>query len=347
MNSNPMLLSGAPGSPYTRKMLALLRYRRIPYRYVVSVTGIPGLPQARPPLLPTFYLPDATGDLQAVTDSTPLIRRFEAEYPGRVAIAPDPALAFIDALLEDFADEWLTKAMFHYRWSYAADVRKAEQILGCWVESPLDDAALARYGNYISSRQISRLSYVGSNAVTGPVIEASFQRFLELFEDHLRQHRFLLGARPGAADYAVFGQLTQLVQFDPTPMALATERAPRVCAWVTVLADLSGLELQDADWLDADSLPPTLRRLLLEVGSLYVPVLLANARALAAGQSQLETVVQGLPWTQQTLTYQGKCLAWLQRDYAALSAQDRARVDAALQGTGCEALFEEAATGLA
>ena len=120
-----------------------------------------------------------------------------------------------------------------------------------------------------------------------------------------------------------------------------------MCAWVTVLEDLSGLEPQDADWLNVDALPPTLRRLLLEVGSFYVPVLLANARALAAGQSQLETVVQGQPWTQQTLTYQGKCLAWLQRDYAALSAQDKARVDAALQGTGCEALFENAAPSLA
>lgn len=340
MNSNPMLLSGAPGSPYTRKMLALLRYRRIPYRYVVSVTGIPGLPQARPPLLPTFYLPDAAGDLQAVTDSTPLIRRFEAEHAGRSAIPTDPALAFLDALLEDFADEWLTKAMFHYRWTYAADVHKAGRILGCWIESPVDDAALARYGNYISSRQIARLSYVGSHALTGPVIEAGFVRFLDAFEDHLRQHRFLLGARPGAADFAVFGQLTQLTQFDPTPMALATERAPRVCAWVTVLEDLSGLEPADADWLDAAALPPSLQRLLKEAGSLYAPLMLANARALAAGESEVHAVVGGQPWRQQTLTYQGKCLAWLQRDYLALAPPERARVDAALHGSGCEALFE-------
>ena len=58
-----LLVRGAPGSPYTRKMLAVLRYRRIPYRFFTG--GLwedrEDLPRAKVELLPTFYLPDAMG----------------------------------------------------------------------------------------------------------------------------------------------------------------------------------------------------------------------------------------------------------------------------------------------
>ena len=335
----PLQLSGAPGSPYTRKMLALLRYRRIAYRLILSTSGAPGLPQARPPLLPTFYLPGPDGALQAVTDSTPLIRRFEAEFGGRAVVPPDPALALIDALLEDFGDEWLTKAMFHYRWTYAADIRKAGEVLACWRGGPHDEVALAATAEAVRSRQIPRLRFVGSNACTGPVIEAGYRRVLRALEEHLRTHRFLMGGRPGASDFAIYGQLTQLVHFDPTPMALAAEIAPRVCAWVLMVEDLSGLEPVEADWLDVARLPDTLKALLRETGRLYAPLLQANAQALQAGQAELQASIDGQPWVQQAFPYQGKCLAWLRRDHQALSAADRARADAALAGTGCELLF--------
>jgi glutathione S-transferase len=334
-----LLLSGAPGSPYTRKMVALLRYRRIAYRLMLSAQAVPGLPQARPPLLPTFYLPGPDGALQAVTDSTPLIRRFEAQFAGRAVVPADPALALVDALLEDFGDEWLTKAMFHYRWSYPADIRKAGEVLACWRGAPHDDAALAATAQAVRDRQIPRLRYVGSNPTTGPVIEAGYRRVLLALEDHFRTHRFLMGARPGASDFAIYGQLTQLVHFDPTSMALADEIAPRVGAWVLMMEDLSGLEPGDADWLDVTHLPDSLRALLRETGRLYVPLLQANAKALQAGQAELQASIDGQPWVQQAFPYQGKCLAWLRRDHQALSAADRARADAALAGSGCEPLF--------
>ena len=132
--------------------------------------------------------------------------------------------------------------------------------------------------------QIDRLYVVGSNAETGPVIEASYRRFLEAFEAHLATQPFLLGGRPGAGDFAVFGQLSQLAQFDPTPMALTLKIAPRVYAWVSLMEDQSGLEPQDGDWIDlAAPPPPTLVALLKEIGRVYPPVMLANAQALSVG----------------------------------------------------------------
>ncbi|MBU4433182.1 MAG: glutathione S-transferase N-terminal domain-containing protein [Alphaproteobacteria bacterium] len=333
-------LSGAPGSPYTRKMLALLRYRRIGYRFLPSAgQALEGLPRPKVQLLPTFYLPGPDGALEAVVDSSPILRRLEAEHAGRSVIPPDPALAFIDQLIEDYADEWLTKAMFHYRWSYAADIARAAAILPCWRGATISDAELAERGAQFSQRQIDRLYVVGSNPTTAPVIEASYRRFLEAFEAHLTVQPFLLGARPAACDFAVHGQLTQLAQFDPTPMALTLQIAPRVFAWVSQMEDLSGLEPCDGDWIGLDAPPPTLRDLLTQIGQVYPPVMLANARAVITGAAAVETTVDGLPWTQPPFPYQAKCLGWLRSARDDLLEPDRAKVDALLDATGCAALF--------
>ncbi len=335
-----LALSGAPGSPYTRKMLAYLRYRRIPYRLIspADVTR-QGLPRPKVQLLPTFYLPGANGALEAVTDSTPLIRRFEAERPGREAIPADPALAFLDELLEDYADEWLTKAMFHYRWTYRSDIDKAATALPAWRGWSIPDETLRDLAVSIAERQIGRLSVVGSNALTGPVIEAAYRRFLTALEAHLSVQPFVLGARPATCDFALFGQLTQLTQFDPTPTALAQEIAPRGCAWVSVMEDLSGLEPSAADWRALEDQPPTLRALFTEAGRTYVPVMLANAAALAQGATEVVCEVEGQSWRQAPFPYQAKCIAWLRQSYSGLTDADRDRVEACLAGTGCEVLF--------
>lgn len=183
-------LMGAPGSPYTRKMLGVMRFRNIPYRLERSLriaqgsegAHRKGRAEAKVPLLPTFYFEDDKGEEIAVTDSSPLIRRFEKDYDGRSIIPSDPALAFIDMLLEDYGDEWLTKAMFHYRWYYEADIKKAGDILPRWggISAPEDQSRAM--GDFVRERQISRLSYVGSNEVTKPVIEESFKRFIKLLD---------------------------------------------------------------------------------------------------------------------------------------------------------------------
>ena len=338
--SDPIALSGAPGSPYTRKMLAVLRYRRIAYRFLPpSGPALAGLPQPKVPLLPTFYLPDEAGALQAVTDSTPIIRRLEREHQGRSLIPADPALAFLNALIEDYADEWLTKAMFHYRWAYDADIAKAAAILPCWRGFCVPDQELAARGAMFAERQIGRLRYVGSNAVTGPVIEAAYVRFLKAFDAHLTRQPYLLGHRPAACDFAVFGQLTQLAEFDPTPTALTLKTAPRVTAWVGMMEDQSGVEPAEDGWNDIGALPETLIALLSEIGRVYPPVMLANARAVTTGASEVEALVDGQAWSQQPFSYQAKCLQGLRSSRADLEAGARAKVDSILAPTGCMALF--------
>jgi len=332
---------GAIGSPYSRKLRAVFRYRRIPHVWIDA--GWPeaeGLPPARVALMPRLVFRDASGERVSRVDSTPILRELEARHPGERSIVPaDPALAFLDALVEDFADEWLTKAMFHYRWSHAPDIDKASRILPRWAGSQQSDERLAQAGRKFSQRQIDRLAVVGSNATTGPVIEASYRRILAILERHLESFRFVAGGRPGAGDFALFGQLTQLALFDPTPATLALERAPRVVAYADRLDDLSGLEPKPGDWLSRAALPETFRALLAEIGRCHAPFLLANAAALASDAARVECEIDGRPWTQAPFPYQAKCLDWLRADYRALAASDREAVDALLSGTGCEALF--------
>jgi glutathione S-transferase len=338
--STPLEMLGAPGSPYTRKMRAVLRYRRIPYHFIQQNSPEAAeRPKAKVPLLPTFFLPNESGEIVAVTDSTPLIRRFEGAFEGRSILPQSPALAFIDELLEDFADEWLTKCMFHYRWYYEADATKARRVIPHWVRIDVSDEKIAPIQDRIGDRQIERLRVVGSNDVTAPVIEESYLRFLRSFDAHLQTSRFLFGARPASADFAIAGQLTCLALFDPTPAAVTITESARIVAWTETIEDLSGLETTNEDWIDSNALPDTLHALLGEVGRYHVPFLLANAEAIEKGAEEVETDIAGRPWVQQPFPYQKKCLGWLRESHAGLDSEARAEVDGLLEGTGCEALF--------
>jgi glutathione S-transferase len=337
MSAEPIRIVGVPASPYSRKMRAILRYRRIPHAWVMR--GSPEgreLPRPRVDLLPQLILP---GSSEALTDSSPLIRRLESMYSGRSVIPPDPVVAFLDALIEDYADEWLTKAMFHYRWAFPPDVEQAATILPRWITPTASDAELASGGAAFRDRQVGRLAVVGSNATTAATIEASYVRLLGILDERLHSARFVMGDRPGAADFGLYGQLTQLAGFDPTSRAIALREAPRVVAWVDVVEDLSGLEVADGDWIERDEAAAVLRPLLAEIGRVYAPFLVANAAALARGAATVECTIDGRPWTQETFPYQRKCLQWLREGWESLGAGDRAAVRGIVEGTGCEALL--------
>lgn len=341
MIETPVAFKGAPGSPYTRKMMAIMRYRRIPYQFLIGdQASREGYPEPKVSLLPTFYLKGDSGELEAVVDSTPLIRRFESAFDERRVLPGDPVLGFINYLLEDFGDEWLTKAMFHYRWHFDADVEQGGKILPLWRNLSMDPARHEAAAKQIAERQVSRLYVVGSNDVTAPVIEDSYRRFLDIMDRLLQRRQFLMGDRPGSSDFALYAQLTQLAGFDPTPRSICLERAPRVFAWTDVVDDLSGLEASNDAWLPAETIDEHLGELLVEAGRVYAPALIANARAIAAGGNTFETTIDGRPWQQPAFPYQAKCLGWIRDEFTALDETSRSTVRELLAGTGCEALVE-------
>lgn len=333
-------LVGAYGSPYSRKMRAVLRYRRIPFRWILRGSredvGVPEVPVA---LIPVLVFPgEGRASDSAMVDSSPQIRRLEQLYSERRVIPPDPAVAFLDMLIEDYADEWMTKQMFHYRWSYPPDIAKASKLLPLDREPQMTPEQIEKTSHFISDRQIARLRVVGSNPTTQPVIEDSYRRILAILDAHIQRQLFIMGERPGSADFGIFGQLSQLIGFDPTPNAVAIEQAPRVCSWVNWMEDLGWREVSDGQWIHRDS-ASILHPLLQEIGRVYAPFLIANAAALQSRVGRVECEIDGRPWVQQTFPYQGKCLTWLQEARAALGPHDRAWVDSILEGTGCDKMF--------
>ena len=341
---SPLTLIGATGSPYTRKMVALLRYRRIPYSIIwgdpSKVLDEMGIEKPTPSLLPTFLIPNENNELEAATDSTPIIRRLEKEISNRSVIPSDPALSYINYLLEDFGDEWCTKYMFHYRWHRKLDADNAKGLLPFGTMLNLPSEQWKQMKEFIGKRQIDRLWVVGSNKVTAPIIEASYERLLEILEKHFEIMPFLLGNRPSSADFAIYGQLSQLIGFDPTPRSISHKISPRTVAWVDLMEDQCGLEPSKDDWKNIADLPESIIELLRELGRVYVPALLANEKAVLNGEKVWESQIDGCTWKQQSFPYQAKCLKWINEEFKKISETDQARVHKLFNDTGCELLIK-------
>jgi glutathione S-transferase len=323
-------LHGFNPSPYSVKMRAILRYRRIPF--IWRATGQPrdvAVAAGLPPVIPVLQFPDG----RLMNDSTPLAYILEREHPGERSIIPgDPAMAYLSDLLEDFGDEWVTKMMFHYRWFYPADRCFAQT----WIVSSRDPTMPAAPRSVamqeFNDRQVGRMALVGCTPQNRPIIEDSYHFVLGALDRHLKSHQFLFGSRPALADFGLFGQL-QILSVDPTPMAEMRERAPDVYCWLMRLDDASGV---DGAWRDpAAPLPPTLAALLKHCGETYLPFLAANTRALQDGAEEVELKIRGRPYTQAPFRYQAKCLDALRKKLAALAPEVRQRLDPVLEDSGC------------
>ncbi len=337
----PLKIGGGFGSPYSLKMRAVLRYRHIPFQWIPRDSEWDDLAPVKVKIMPTFGFPNADGVYdESMVDSTPIIDRLEVSYPERSLVPTDAVVAFLDYLIEDFGDEWMTKMMYHYRWHYPEAVDKAGRLLPLDHNLQMSDEVWRGGVKYITDRQVSRMALVGSTPENTPVVEASYRRTLHLMDAIISQRNFLLGNRPGRGDFAAYGQLSQLVLWDPESTRIAIAEAPRVVTWTMRMDDPSWIPVtHNEGWLTRDLVDAPLLDLLKEMGHIYAPFLLANAEAHHKGEETFSIELDRRRYSQGTFVYQVKCLKWLREKYAALNDRDRADLDAILQGTGCERLF--------
>ncbi len=324
-------LIGDLGSPYSMKMRALMRYRRIPFVWVLRTESVAReIALVRPPVIPVLQYPDGSFHV----DSTPLFYELEIRHRGQRSVIPDDqGLAFLSHLIEDMADEWMTKMMFIYRWWRGVDQRYCSYWLVQGSQHPIGEDDAKKLADMISDRQVSRMPLVGCTESTRPIIEESFLHIIDILNKHLEFSKYLFGSRPTLADFGIFGQLSQL-NHDPTSLEIMREKAPRLCSWIARLDDASGEE--EGKWISAeDSLPNAVMDLLTVTGDIYLPFLLANAKAFEAEEEMFSLTLLDKTYEQGTFKYQAKCLYWLREEYSMLSGNVKERVDGILKETGC------------
>ena len=228
-------LFGAETSAYSTKMRSYLKYKGVAFdwtpRTEESEEELKRV--SRFPTLPVLV----TASGFAVHDTTPMMEALEADSPEPSAMPADPALAFLVCVLEEYADSWLAKTVFHYRWTRKKDQRLAAQrsIDDYYVTTPpsaadrkaAEDRAIETMGAQLKTMQLE--------GELGDVLEKSLKRFVRLLDEHLKKHLFLFGERPSMADFAIAGQLIQMMK-DPTPAKVIEKEGPFVVKWCEFMA---------------------------------------------------------------------------------------------------------------
>lgn len=327
--SNTYKLFGALASPYSMKMLAVMRYRRLAHIwYTGQISADKAINEVDVPVIPVLELPEGG----YANDSTVLIDILEQRHQGRSLNPVDNGDAFLAFLLEDFADEWLTKCMFQYRWRRKIDQKTASQWLAFDHYHGGGREQIETYSKRFAARQIERMSNIVSSPTAYELIEEIADEVMRLIDSQAIDSFFFFGSRPSRAEFAFFGQLSQLA-IDPTSGDHLRKTFPYCKRWVDNLYDLSGIS---GDWTAGKAQGSALISGMLKIiGEVYLPFLSANASAVTEQKDTLDIEIRGHRLLLRPFRYQAKCFAELRSRYAALSVDAQNSIRSSLAITSC------------
>jgi glutathione S-transferase len=376
----PMIVWGPELSPFLLKLEAMLafagaRWRRLPrdgsrlenLRTALTirraVRGRTALrPPANDPLDEYPLVPFLLHGGSVLYDSTAIAGWLDREQPGaagRTLVPAEPATAFVAALIDEAFDEFGLSMVHHNRWKLAATdngdpgarlAREYARFLPPGVARP--------FAHWFARRQVRRLPYLFSVAPPGDcvdglaasltppsragfpptheLLEESWRRYLLALETILVTRRFLLGPAFTVADASAYGQLSMNLT-DPLAARRLKEIAPRTHDWL--------IEIRSGGHVGSGGEPildDSLRPLLDVIFETFVPLMVANAQAVARllaggerlfnerafdrGRSLYDGEILGRPFRSVAKTFQARswrdlCEAWSRMDEPA-----RARV---------------------
>lgn len=295
-------------SPYSDKIRMYLRLKRLPFVEVrENLRNRESVLRARTgkTMVPVVITPDDG----AMNDSTLITRALEKRHAKPSLRPTEPARRGLDALLEDYADEWVVRAMLASRWYHEADAEQNRIVIAADMTCGAPEVDVATARTMFPQGIIATLPPMGATPDALSFLLDDLRGLLRDLNALLARHRFLGGAEPTVADLAFYGQLNQ-IRRDPTGGRIVGDpELGNVARWlgdVEKRADDQPATLAADAAPDGEALAPLLRR----IAGTYVRFAVANARALEeAPKGQLEVELEGgFTFRAARAGYNRKCL---------------------------------------
>lgn len=280
MSAAEYTLYTVDNSPYSDKIRALMRYKKIPFvEHTENVEIRFGVLQARTgkTMVPVVITPED----EAVNDSTAIAALLEERHPRPSTRWQDPSVDAVAMLLEDYADEWLVRIMLASRWYHEADAAQNSVLLAAAMTHATYGLDFQRAAKDFPSGIVSTVPKMGATPQNAEAWYAMVPRILDAMAGVLARSPFLTGSAPHLADFAFYGMWNQ-IRRDPTGHGWLAAGPEAVRAWLERLeaqcksggSDEPGRPLQDLSLLE-----PLIR----EAAETYFRMSAANARTVDAG----------------------------------------------------------------
>lgn len=335
--TGPYLLHGHDVSYFSGKLRPAFPQKSLWFREV-----LPDVLEIKRRTGLNFFPVVVTPEDELWQDTSDILDRLEALHPEPPLYPATPVQRVVAYLLELYGDEVGLLPAMHYRWNFEESVRK----VGIDFSTPSGRPAA---GTKFAQRMAGTLPFLGVSPTTVPAIEAHTRDLLAALSTHFAQHRYLLGDAMSLGDCGLMGPFYGHLFRDAVPSRLLYSTAFHVCAWIE---RMNRPPRDQTGWCEGDALPESLRPV-LRVMADGVPMLVAAVEAVdewaaehAKSGEPPPRAIGGFRAVYRDVELEAGArpytLWMVQRSldaYRALSAPDRAKVDAAVAGTGFEPLL--------